>query len=279
MKFIIKLFPEIMVKGTKARKQFIKHLQSNLFTLLRRIDPDVQIKFFWDKLEVQTVADANAIEQMRQKLVTTPGIGFVFQVEPHPLPAADESVFPLIAEKVKQYYSAQIENKTFCVRVRRSGNHEFTSIDLERYVGAELFEAGESAKVQLKKPEVEVVIELHDKTLNLVTQRLEGLGGFPHGSQDDVLSLMSGGYDSTVSSYMTMRRGSKTHFLFFNLGGSAHEVGVKQVSMFLWHKFGSSSRAKFITVPFEKVASDILHNVESSQTGGVLKRTMLKARE
>jgi len=91
------------------------------------------------------------------------------------------------------------------------------------------------------------------------------------------LSLISGGFDSTVSSYLTMKRGMPTHFCFFNLGGRDHEVGVKEVALYLWMKYGASSRVRFITVPFEGVVSDILKNVDNSQMAVILKRMMLRA--
>ena len=50
----------------------------------------------------------------------------------------------------------------------------------------------------------------------LVKRRLEGIGGYPVGTQEDVMSLISGGFDSGVSSYMLMRRGCRVHFCFFN---------------------------------------------------------------
>ena len=78
---------------------------------------------------------------------------------------------------------------------------------------------------------------------------------------------------------MTMKRGMRTHFCFFNLGGREHEVGVKEVALYLWQKFGASHRVKFISVPFEDVLAEILKNVENSQMGVILKRMMLRAAE
>ena len=124
-----------------------------------------------------------------------------------------------------------------------------------------------------------IKLEVRDADLYVIEQRYEGLGGYPIGTQDAVLSLMSGGFDSTVASYLTMKRGLKTHFRFFNLGGAAHEIGVKQVSLFLWEKYGVSHRVKFIAVPFEGVVAEILKNVHHSQMGVVLKRMMLRAAE
>ena len=65
--------------------------------------------------------------------------------------------------------------------------------------------------------------------------------------------------------------------LFFNLGGAAHEIGVKQASYFLWKKYSSTHKVKFITVDFEPVVAEILENVENSQMGVVLKRMMMRA--
>ncbi|SFV71366.1 tRNA S(4)U 4-thiouridine synthase (former ThiI) / Rhodanese-like domain required for thiamine synthesis [hydrothermal vent metagenome] len=90
---------------------------------------------------------------------------------------------------------------------------------------------------------------------------------------------MSGGFDSTIASYLTMKRGMKTHFIFFNLGGIAHEIGVKQVALYLWNKFGSSHRVKFISVPFDDVVSEIFRSTHETYMGVTLKRLMLLASE
>ncbi|MFA0233124.1 thiazole biosynthesis protein, partial [Vibrio sp. 10N.261.45.A7] len=90
-------------------------------------------------------------------------------------------------------------------------------------------------------------------------------------------SLISGGFDSGVSSYLHIKRGSKVHYCFFNLGGPAHEIGVKQVAHYLWNKYGSSAKVKFISVDFEPVVAEILENVEDGQMGVVLKRMFMRA--
>jgi thiamine biosynthesis protein ThiI len=131
--------------------------------------------------------------------------------------------------------------------------------------------------VSLRNPDGTLRLEIREERLYIVKQRYKGLGGLPMGSIDTVLSLLSGGVDSTVASYLTMRRGLTTHFLFFNLGGRAHEIGVKEVALYLWQKYGSSHRVQFITVPFEDVVAEILNSVDNSQMGVVLKRMMLRA--
>ncbi|MCM2320314.1 MAG: tRNA sulfurtransferase, partial [Pseudomonas sp.] len=113
--------------------------------------------------------------------------------------------------------------------------------------------------------------------LYIIHAQHDGMGGYPLGSIEQTLVLMSGGFDSTVASYQMMRRGLLTHFCFFNLGGRAHELGVMEVAHHLWEKFGRSHRVLFISVPFEEVVGEILDKVDNSHMGVVLKRMMLRA--
>ena len=71
-KFIIKLFPEIMVKGSTAKKQMVGQLYNNLLKLLAEIDSDIEIKKFSDKLEV--VTPIAVVDRVRVTLLNTSGI-------------------------------------------------------------------------------------------------------------------------------------------------------------------------------------------------------------
>ena len=273
MKFIVKLQAEIAIKSRSVRKRFTKILESNIKNVLRRIDEQVTTQLNWDSIEINTKNDT---EENRIALVETlkciPGIASFLEVQQDEFTDLHD-----IFEKTLAVHAKTIENKTFCVRVKRSGEHEFNSIKAEQYIGGGLNQAVESAKVKLKKPDVTIRLEINKAKLFIVTELHKGLGGFPIATQEDVLSLMSGGFDSGVSSYQMIKKGARTHFLFFNLGGTAHEVGVKQVSHFLWSKYGASHRVKFIAVDFDPVVAEILEKVENGQMGVILKRMMMRA--
>ncbi|MDH5464875.1 MAG: tRNA 4-thiouridine(8) synthase ThiI, partial [Thiovulaceae bacterium] len=51
-KFILKLFPEIMIKGSSAKRQMVGQLYTNLMAILHRIEPEIIIKKYSDKIEV-----------------------------------------------------------------------------------------------------------------------------------------------------------------------------------------------------------------------------------
>lgn len=272
-KFILKLFPEIMIKGSSAKRQMVGQLYTNLLSILGRIDSNIKVKKFSDKMEV--VAPLDVLPEVRQKLLDTSGIEQILEA----LQFDDMDSLDKIKEKVGELVSDSLDGKTFVVRAKRTGKHSFNSVELERTVGGYLLAHSDAKSVDLKHAELTVRLELMQNQLNIITTHYKGLSGFPIGTQGDIISLMSGGFDSTVASYLTMKRGIKTHFVFFNLGGNAHEIGVKQVAFYLWNKFGSSHKVKFVSVPFEDVLTEIFRSTPPSYMGVTLKRLMLMAAE
>ncbi|HGF7178519.1 TPA: tRNA uracil 4-sulfurtransferase ThiI [Vibrio cholerae] len=271
MKFIVKPHPEIFVKSESVRKRFTKILESNIRIIVKARTQGVAVFNRRDHIEVTSNNDTYYSEVL-EILTTTPGIQQVLEVQ--------QSTFTdlhNIYEQVLELNRANLENKTFVVRAKRRGKHDFTSIELERYVGGGLNQAIASAKVKLINPDVTVQVEVVDELLNQVIARHKGLGGFPLGTQEDVLSLISGGFDSGVSSYLHIKRGSKVHYCFFNLGGPAHEIGVKQTAYYLWQKYGSSAKVRFIAIDFAPVVAEILEKIDDGQMGVVLKRMFMRA--
>lgn len=272
MHFVVKYFPEVTIKSPPVRKRLIHQLQRNLRRLLKPVAKGVDVRGSWDRTDVVLPeASPATIRRVADVLGTTPGIAYFAQARVVEFAGLED-----LGAQVLNIWQDDLQDKSFCVRVKRTGTHEFTSVEIERNVGAVLNRACETARVQLKAPEVTVRLEVVDQRCYVLVSHQPGLGGFPLGTQDAVLSLMSGGFDSTVASYLTNKRGLTTHFCFFNLGGRAHELGVKEVSYYLWRKYAASQDVKFISVPFEEVVSEILTTIHHSQMGVILKRMMLR---
>lgn len=271
MKFIIKLFPEITIKSKSVRQRFIKILQGNIRNVLRRFDDDARVRMDWDKLIVSSRNDQFR-DQAIEALACIPGIQSFLEVQ-----ASKFTDLHDIFEQVKAVWGDQLKGKTFCVRAKRHGKHEFSSLEIERYVGGGLNQHCESNGVRLKNPDVKINLEIDGEELFIVSAIHQGLSGMPIATQEDVLSLISGGFDSGVASFQFIKRGCRVHYCFFNLGGAAHEIGVKQVAYHLWNRFGSSHRVRFTAVDFEPVVAEILEKIDNGQMGVVLKRMMMRA--
>ena len=82
MKFIVKLFPEIMMKSKPVRKRFSKMLQGNIRNVLSRHDEQVKVILEWDKIIVRT---ENETPENKANLITllssTPGIAHFLEVK------------------------------------------------------------------------------------------------------------------------------------------------------------------------------------------------------
>lgn len=268
MKIIIKFSPEIMIKSRSVRIFFIKVLITNIKTILKKFYKKLLILRHWDYIEIEYNND----EKICFLLQNIPGIHHFFLVKKNVFNSLQD-----IYVKIAYIYCIKLEGKSFCVRVKRCGNHNFTSQDVERYLGSEICKNIQNTYVNLKKPEEIIFLEIKDSYFFIIIQRYEGLGGFPIGTQQELLSLISGGFDSAVSSYMLIRRGCKVHYCFFNFSGITYTEEVYRIAYYLWNRFGKSHKVKFISVNFSEVVKEIISTIKNNQRMIVLKRMMMRA--
>lgn len=267
MQLKIKLHPEVMTKSAPVRKRFIKILSSNIRQSLNTFGLESAVVTAWDNLLVRAKCDPSYYPAFLQILRQVPGIQSVLVIKSIPWVSFEDCFAQLLP-----LYRERLAGKRFCVRVKRKGKHDFTSIDLERYLGGGLNQHIESARVDLRNPEEVVHVEVDEDVVQFVEASYSGVGGFPIGTQDEVLSLISGGYDSAVSSYQMIRRGCKVHYLFFNLGGNEHLSHVKQITRKVWQGYSASHNVRFINVDFYPIMLNISNYVADGYTGVVLKR-------
>lgn len=275
MKFILRLQPEITVKSKTLRKRYGTVLTANVRNLMRPIQDKVKVRWLWDKIELvfPQPLSQQALQQVREMLACIPGINHLEEVID-----TDFVDFEQALQFVLDKMANQLSHRTFAVRVRRRGQHDFSSQDMAMYLGGGIRARVPSTKVQLTNPECTVQLWLEQDKLSLLVERFEGLGGYPLPTQETVVSLISGGFDSAVASYQLIRRGARTHFCFFDLGGGgAHEAAVQEVAYYIWKKYSSTHPVKFISVDLSQVVEAILTQPEQGVMGVLLKRAMLRA--
>jgi thiamine biosynthesis protein ThiI len=101
-------------------------------------------------------------------------------------------------------------NATFAVRCHRVGTHPYTSQEVGRLLGEKILGGlpAYNLKVNLTHPEVTVTVEVRDADAYIYAQTVPCAGGFPMGTQAKTVCLLSGGIDSPVACWLTMKRGS-----------------------------------------------------------------------
>jgi thiamine biosynthesis protein ThiI len=104
------------------------------------------------------------------------------------------------------------ENNTFAVRCHRVGSQPYSSLEVCRELGQQIQTKLNARKlsVNLTEPAVTVTVEVREEEAYIYAETLYGTGGFPLGTQAKTVCLLSGGIDSPVACWLTLKRGSPT---------------------------------------------------------------------
>jgi thiamine biosynthesis protein ThiI len=172
-----------------------------------------------------------------------------------------------------------VRAKRYAVRARRQGEHGFTSRQIECELGAALNPAAvlSGGRVDLRRPEVLIEVEVLGKVARLFCERIAGAGGLPAAVQGRALALMSGGFDSAVASWRVMKRGVAVDWLFCNLGGPAYERLVLGICKVIGEVWCHGHRPMLHVVDFGEQLTELQSRVKSGYWQLVLKRMMYRA--
>ncbi len=105
---------------------------------------------------------------------------------------------------------------TFKVETKRSyKSFPYGSLDFSRMLGGYLLKNISNIRVDVHQPEVLVHVEIRDKNSFIYFNAYKGIGGYPVGTQPRALLMLSGGLDSPVAGYLSMKRGIKMDAVYF----------------------------------------------------------------
>ncbi len=285
MKYLIKISPEISVKSRPVRKRTVSLLKNNIDKHFIFNGIKVTTYWSWDiiYLEYKEKIAQNKMDEIRNEISNIlgkiPWINSFMEILHYSLESytSKKEIFNKIAEETKKNHTSTIEWKSFVVRVKRTGEHNYSSTEIESYVGWELLAAAKNSHVSLKNAEKTIKLEIRNSDCYIIKQESLWINGYPVCFQERVLSLISGWFDSWVSTYSMMKRGCMVDYLFFNLGWNAHKLWVKQVAHYLWKTFSiPHKKARFITIDFEPIMQELVSSVHYKYRWIVLKRLMLK---
>lgn len=122
-----------------------------------------------------------------------------------------------ILETAKAYLGGELQKaKSFKVETKRADkSFPMGSIEISQWVGGMLHDAFPHLKVDVHAPELTVYVEVREDAAYVHAPAEPAAGGLPLGMGGSALSLLSGGIDSPVSSYMMAKRGVVLEMLHF----------------------------------------------------------------
>ncbi len=257
--------PDIVTKAPATRRRFTERLRANLEDALARNRIPHETVLRGTRFVVRTPDPEAAASVLRHVF----GIATVAVVEAVAR-AELEDIVRVGAERFRE----TVAGRRFAVRAKKLERYPFGTQEIERALGAPLARVG---KVDLTRPEVTVHVELSGREAFLFTRRQPGAGGLPAGIQGRAVVLISGGFDSAVAAWRIMRRGVELHYLYANLGGSAHERMVLQVVKVLHELWGFGLRPRLHVLDFVPLVDELRRRTATGLWQMVLKVLFYRA--
>ena len=192
--------------------------------------------------------------------------------------AACEKDKDAIAQKAIEYLSDDIRAAgSFKVESKRSDKaFPMTSIQLSQYVGGLLAEAFPDTPVDVHHPDLTVNLEVRDYAAYVHAQPVKGAGGMPVGCNGRAVTLLSGGIDSPVSTYLMARRGIHVipvHFFSFPYTSELAKEKVLDLARILTRY---CNRQIVEIVPFTHIQEEIRDHCPEEYFTIIMRRFMMR---
>jgi thiamine biosynthesis protein ThiI len=238
-------YGEIGTKSNAVKQQMIQTLRQRVQETLENEGLNYEKV---SRLQGRIAAYLEETEKAAEALEQVPGV---------------KSVSPAIKtepemERVKEAAENFSYGESFGVRPN-TGSIELSSPEIAEEVGAHVQEFT-GAEVDLDEPETWLGVDVREDEAFLFTEKLQGAGGFPTGTQGEYAALISGGIDSPVAAYQMMTRGaSVTPVYFYNRPIAAEDHLMRfEASARKLKRFHASKKWKAFIVDMSQVNEELM---------------------
>ena len=171
------------------------------------------------------------------------------------------------------------EFKTFKVVTNRSDKKfPIKSMDMNNIVGGHILKNIECS-VDVHNPDVYLNIEIRSNAVYYYTKGVPGLGGYPVSTLGRGLLMLSGGIDSPVAGYMTIKRGVELYYLYFESRPHT-SIEARNKVIDLARKLEKyNSNGKLMVVNFTKIQETIYKNLDTTYLITIMRRMMYRIAE
>ncbi len=269
---LLRLSGEIGIKARPTRMQFRQRLLRNLRDALDSEGLPQTIEASHDRFYVSLPAHTSLEDHALRRVF---GIQSLSLVERHPVTSLED----IVSHGVGLFTEA-VRGRHFAVRARRVGRRHGAAVragEVERALGTALLPV--AAGVELGNPDVTVSLEMTEDATSFFTERAMGPGGLPLGVEGRAVSLLSGGFDSAVSTWLLQKRGVECDLVFCNLGGAEHLREVLRVAVHLMRRWSYGTRPRLHAIDFEPIVRALQEHTTTRYWQVLLKRQMLRAAE
>lgn len=261
-------YGELSTKG-KNRKTFIMQLAQNV---KRALADFPALKIHADRDRMHILLNGEDSEEVIPKLSKMFGIQNFspsIRIEKE-MPA----IRAMVQEVVREVYTP---GKTFKITAKRSDHSfELDSNGLNQELGGAVIEAIPEIQVQMKKPDINLRIEIRKDAAYLSYETIRGAGGLPVGTSGRGMLMLSGGIDSPVAGYLAMKRGVEVEAVHFASPPYTSEQALQKAKDLAGKLVPYVGTIQFIEVPFTEIQEEIKRVVPQGYLMTITRRLMLR---
>ncbi|PLT32271.1 tRNA uracil 4-sulfurtransferase ThiI [Bacillus sp. V5-8f] len=177
------------------------------------------------------------------------------------------------------FYYNQLSGQTATFKItakRADKNFPYTTDELNHILGGHLLKHTEGVTVDVKNPDFNLRVEVRTEAVYLTGEIIPGAGGLPLGSSGKAVLMLSGGIDSPVAGFLSMKRGLEIECIHFFSPPFTSERS-RQKAVDLAGKLAEvSGKVKLHIVPFTDIQLLIQKQIPENYTMTTTRRMMLK---
>lgn len=259
-KLIMIKYGELTTKKDN-RKEFIRVLCENIYRL---IDKNLEIIKDNSRMFIKCRNVDDVLEKLK-KIFGIHGIAIVYKTNNN-----YDDILKISLEIMNR------EKKTFKVVTKRSNkSFEIKSMDFSRHLGGLILKKSDF-KVDVHNPEIILNVEIRNEGAYVYTDEAKGIGGYPVGIQGKGLLMLSGGIDSPVAGYLTMKRGVNIECLYFDSPPHTSLEAKNKVKKLCNVLNDYSGKIKLHVVPFTKLQEEIYKKCPDNYMITIMRRMMYR---
>ena len=261
---------EIVLKGLNKR-YFEQKLLQNVKRRLASLGK-FRVECMQSTIYIEPEDESADMDAVAEAMTKVFGVASVVRA------AGCEKAPEAMAQKAIEYMrEAMLAAESFKVETKRSDkSFPLTSIQVSQYVGGELAEAYPATKVDVHDPALTVHVEVRETSAYIHGTPLPGAGGLPVGTGGTAVTLLSGGIDSPVSTWMIAKRGVHmipVHFFSFPYTSELAKQKVLDLAKVLTAYCG---RMTVEVVPFTHIQTEIRDKCPEEYFTLIMRRFMMR---
>lgn len=261
-------YGELSTKG-KNRRSFIMQLAQNVRGAL--VDFPA-IKIHADRDRMHLILNGEDSMQVIPKLSKVFGIqtfspSIQVAKNPQDLKATTEEIMEAV-------YTGK---ETFKITAKRSDHSfEMDSHEIQQFLGNAVVDRFPDIKVQMKRPDINLRVEIRRDGAYLSYETIKGAGGLPVGSSGKGMLMLSGGIDSPVAGYLSMKRGVEIEAVHFASPPYTSDQALQKAKNLTEKLTPYVGSIQFIEVPFTEIQEEIKQHTPQGYWMTLTRRMMLR---